>query len=336
MNYLERKITEQSAIPGLGVLASAGGLQELEKAGDSLHVSGRGGVEGILSTGDGKVELICFASQTLAYVKSLSGYPAYYPLRDSAIERPVKAVLMDLDGTTVSSELFWVWIIERTTATLRGEDSFKLEAEDLPFVSGHSTTEHLQYCIGKYMRGVSIEQARERYFALFRYEMAEIAAGRGRAGAFTPARGIKEFLLELKEREIKIALVTSGLYEKAMPEILSAFKTLGLGAPEDFYDSIITAGFQPGNRNYGTIGELSPKPHPWLYAESALVGLGIPFEERGSVVGIDDSSAGICSVRLAGFAAVGIAGGNIIEAGAGALCTEVCSGFGEISTLLFG
>ena len=32
----------------------------------------------------------------------------------------------------------------------------------------------------------------------------------------------------------------------------------------------------------GTLGELSPKPHPWLYAEAACIGLGIPFEERAT------------------------------------------------------
>jgi beta-phosphoglucomutase-like phosphatase (HAD superfamily) len=336
MSYLDRKISEQTKIPGLGVLAAADGLRELDKSSDSLHVSGKGGVEGILSTGDGKLEFICFASQTLAYVKSLSGYPAYYPLRDVSMDEPVKAVLMDLDGTTVNSEQFWVWIIERTVAFFRGDNLFTLEPEDIPFVSGHSTTEHLQYCIGKYLSGVAIEEVRARYFTIFRHEMAEIAAGRGRPDAFTPSRGIKEFLLRLKESKIKIALVTSGLYEKAMPEILAAFKTLGLGAPEDFYDSIITAGFQPGHNNYGTIGELSPKPHPWLYAESAVVGLGLSFEQRGTIVGIDDSAAGVCSVRLAGFSAIGVGGGNIAHAGTKALCTHFCEGFDDVSDLLFG
>ena len=50
--------------------------------------------------------------------------------------------------------------------------------------------------------------------------------GRGKEGAFTPSHGLKEFLLALKEMNIKIGLVTSGLYEKAWPEILSAFRTL--------------------------------------------------------------------------------------------------------------
>ena len=41
---------------------------------------------------------------------------------------------------------------------------------------------------------------------------------------------------------IKLGLVTSGLYEKAYPEILDAFKTLNMGDPAEFYDTIITAG----------------------------------------------------------------------------------------------
>ena len=89
--------------------------------------------------------------------------------------------------------------------------------------------------------------------------------------------------MALKARGVKIGLVTSGLYEKAWPEIVAAFRALGMGDPRDFYDAIITAGFPLRQGEAGTLGELSPKPHPWLYAEAARVGLGIPFEARNSV-----------------------------------------------------
>ncbi len=56
--------------------------------------------------------------------------------------------------------------------------------------------------------------------------------------------------------------------------------TLGMGDPRDFYDAIITAGFPLRKGEAGTLGELSPKPHPWLYAETARVGLGLSFEDR--------------------------------------------------------
>ncbi len=98
--------------------------------------------------------------------------------------------------------------------------------------------------------------------------------------------------------------------------------------------SIITAGFAICKGEVGTLGELSPKPHPWLYAEAARVGLGIDFAQRHHVIGIEDSGAGVCSIRLAGFAPIGFAGGNINESGTRALCTQFADQFGQILSLL--
>ncbi len=263
------------------------------------------------------------------------GYPAYYPVPDVRIEKPLKAVLMDLDGTTVRSEEFWVWIIQQTTASLLGKPEFQLEEADLPFVSGHSVSEHLTHCIEKYCPDKTVEQARVFYFEHTHREMEAILKGKGRKNAFKPSPGIRDFLLELKSRNVKLGLVTSGLYEKAYPEILSAFETLNMGKPDDFYDAIITAGFPLRKGSCGTLGELSPKPHPWLYAEVCRVGLGLEFSDRHHVVGIEDSSAGIASIRLAGFAAIGIKDGNIIEGGTLGLCNHFCDSFEEILNVLF-
>jgi beta-phosphoglucomutase-like phosphatase (HAD superfamily) len=164
--------------------------------------------------------------------------------------------------------------------------------------------------------------------------MKEILEGRGKADAFEPAPGLKDFLLELKAKNIKIGLVTSGLFEKAWPEIISAFRQLNMGDPKDFYDAIISAGEALRKGSVGTLGELTPKPHPWLYAEVARVGLGIPYEDRDHVVGLEDSGAGVCSIRLAGFAAIGVRGGNIVESGTRALCSHFCRGFDEILRII--
>ena len=316
--------------PNLGTDAAALGLIPLEVSGDSLFKAGSGGVQSIARTSDGVVEFIGFENHTLAHVSSSMGYPAYYPVHPVSLEKPVKAVLMDLDGTTVHSEEFWIWIIQQATASLLGNPRFELEEADIPHVSGHSVSEHLQYCIRKYCPGKSVEEARARYFEHTHRELAAILAGGGRPNAFTPAPGIKEFLLELKGRGILIGLVTSGLHEKAYPEILSAFRTLEMGDPAEFYDSIITAGFPLRAGHAGTLGELSPKPHPWLYAEASRVGLGIPFHERGRVVGIEDSGAGICSVRLAGFSPIGIGGGNLQASGTAGLCHSLHDDFAGI------
>ena len=321
-------------IPDIGGITDESAMRSLQKCSDGVFKVGAGGVVSITATGDGKVEFIAFENNTLAYVKSAMGYPAYYPVHPVNVQKPIKAVLMDLDGTSVHSEPFWIWIIQKTVASLLDNPKFELEDADTPFVSGHSVSEHLQYCINKYCTDKTVEQARKYYFEHTRFEMNEITQGRGRKNAFVPSPGIKEFLMELKGMGVKIGLVTSGLYEKAWPEILSAFKTLDMGDPKEFYDAIITAGFQPGDGAAGTLGELSPKPHPWLYAETARVGLGIDFADRNSVIGIEDSGAGVCSIRLAGFSTIGITGGNIVESGTKELCCNYCSTFEEILKLI--
>lgn len=149
--------------------------------------------------------------------------------------------------------------IEQTTARLLGKSNFKRETEDEPFISGHSVSEHLQYMIDKYAKGKSLELARQYYFEIVNNEMDEIMNGRGKQEAFTPAPDLREFLMTVKENGIKIGLVTSGLYEKAMPEIISAFKQLNMGNPLDFYDCIITAGQALKKGQAGTLGELVEK-----------------------------------------------------------------------------
>ncbi len=311
-------------------------MKKLDRSSDGFFVNGEDGVLSISSTDDGKVEFIDFNSKKLALVNSSLSYPAYYRVPSTSLEYPVKAVLMDLDGTSVRSEDFWIWIIEKSIASLRKDSSFRLEQEDLPYVSGHSVSEHLTYCLKKYCSGGSIDQARAYYFEHTHREMNLILQGKGRTDAFTPVKGLKEFLSSLKEEGIKIGLVTSGLYEKAWPEILSAFRTLNMGRPEDFYDAIITAGFPLKKGQPGTLGELSPKPHPWLYGETACIGLGIPYGQRHQVLGIEDSGAGICSIKLAGFTAVGMSGGNIEESGTLELCDHYCHDFNEILRIVKG
>ena len=316
-----------NSFPNLGKSFHCLGLTRMLRTSDMRFTSGVDGVREVARTGDAKVEFIGFEDHTLALVNSSMGYPAYYPVDSVEDEQPISAVLMDLDGTTVHSEEFWVWIIQMTTASLLGNPKFELEEADLPFVSGHSVSEHLKYCIEKYCPDASLEEARRYYFKHTHREMKLILEGKGKPGAFRPSPGIREFLYELKDLGIKIGLVTSGLYEKAFPEILDAFKTLEMGDPLDFYDAIITAGHALRKGEAGTLGELSPKPHPWLYAETLRVGLGLSYEQRHSTIGIEDSGAGVCSIRLAGMQAWGIGGGNINDSGTRGLCSQYASNF---------
>ena len=309
-------------------------FEKLDVGGDGYFSVGQNGVNQILLSQDKKVEFIFFDSHTLAFVRSALGYPAFYPVLPVKIEKPVKAVLMDLDGTSVRSEDFWIWIIEQVTAKLLNNSAFQLEESDLPFVSGHSVSEHLEYCTKKYCPDKALEEARKYYMEITRREMKNILEGRGKENAFVPVEGLKDFLYALKDRNIKIGLVTSGLYEKAWPEIVAAFRTLKMGDPAEFYDAIVSAGFPLQKGAPGTLGELQAKPHPWLYAETAKVGLGIDFSDRHSVVGMEDSGAGVCSVRLAGFSCLGMAGGNIKQSGLKSLCSDFCDNFDEMLRII--
>lgn len=324
---------KEKRYPGIGKI---GQMIALSSSETGSFTAGKDGVKAIFTPLDRKVEFIVFEDKTLCNVKSALGYPAIYQVPEASYEGPATAILMDLDGTSVRSESFWVWIIEQSIAKLMKEPHFTLQAEDEPYVSGHSVSEHLQYCIDKYCPGKGLEDARRYYFETTEYEMKEILEGRGKAGAFEPAHGLKEFLTEVKGHGIRIGLVTSGLYTKAMPEIISAFRTLGMGDPLEFYDAIITAGQTFSRTQTGTIGELAPKPHPWLYSETAKVGLGIAGEEKGSVLGFEDSSAGVVSIRLAGFQAVGVAGGNIASGGVQSLCMETVSELCDSLPLILG
>lgn len=100
-------------IPNIGDITNESGFKLLEKTSNGEFSIGQNGVNAIVATGDGKVEFICFDFKSLALVNSGLGYPAYYPVHDVEMKKPVKAVLMDLDGTTVRSEEFWIWIIEK-------------------------------------------------------------------------------------------------------------------------------------------------------------------------------------------------------------------------------
>ena len=325
-------------IVGLGTITDldAAGLIALKTGGDGMFHVGARGVEHILTPLDRKVEFIVYPDRTLCYVKSAMGYPALYPLEAASFEGPAEAVLMDLDGTSVHSEQFWIWVIEQTTARLLKNPKFQLDEADIPHVSGHSVSEHLQHCIHKYAPGKKVEEARGHYFDIVHFEMEEIMQGRGRPNAFEPAPGLKEFLLTLKAHKVRIGLVTSGLFEKAWPEILSAFRTLDMGDPKTFYDAIISAGFAIRPGQVGTLGELTPKPHPWLYAETARVGLGIEPSRRQRVLGMEDSAAGVVSVRLAGFACLGIAGGNITASGVGSLLFKDCATLADALPVILG
>ncbi|MGI6714420.1 MAG: HAD family hydrolase [Bacilli bacterium] len=276
------------------------------------------------------IEFFEKGNQTFVQINQC-GVEVIYPLRKTVKNKTTKYVLMDLDGTTVESEEFWMYLIELTCREMLADASFRLSFDDVPFVSGFSTFEHLEYCKEKYGFSQEISEALACYHKIARDELNQIMEGRGNINAFKPRPGLRDFLVKLQRNGIKIGLATSGLDYKAIPEIVSAFKLIALGDPLEFYDSIITGGRQKNKGEYGTLGELAAKPHPWIYRELAL---GLEIEDFGDAIVIEDSSAGVLSARLAGINVIGFKDGNLIASGLDKECIKMVDTFEEIEEFL--
>lgn len=298
---------------------------------DGLFEAGQN-VEKIFISNDKKEEYIFFSNgRILVSVISNICPAAYYEFLPSKIKTPVKAILMDLDGTSVISEEFWIELIRLTVSTALENKNFIFHEEDMPFISGNSVSEHLLYCKNKFKLKDDLSNLISIYYSYFE-GFLNMKNDNYIMKYFHPRDNLKSFLLSLKKNNIKIGLVTSGTIEKAMFEIEAAFKIMDIEeSPDSFYDCIITAGKSVNKSICGTLGELVAKPHPWLYRENALVGLGIDFTERNQIVCIEDSAAGVMSSRLAGFPTIGIAGGNIKRSG----CKKFCQYFIENLVELF-
>ncbi len=262
-----------------------------------------------------------------------TGVCATYPLKPAVFEPKAKALLMDLDGTTVQSEEFWIYLIEKTVKTLLKDEKFSFVEEDIPYVSGFSTIEHLTYAMKKYHVACDIATANAAYHAIAEHELKEILESRGNVSAFKPRENLKEFLTAVKVNGIKIGLVTSGLDYKAIPEIVSTFRVLNMGDPLDFYDAIITGGKRKIAGDYGTLGELSVKPHPWVYAE---IGMALAGENKQNVITLEDSSSGVLSSRLAGYGVIGLSDGNIIQSGLESFCVKMTDRLDEVLKTILG
>ncbi len=260
------------------------------------------------------------------------GVSADYRIDPVEFHGPAQAILMDLDGTTLTSEEFWVFIIQETMKKLLGDPRFSLEEADVPYVSGFTTVDHLNYCIRKYSPDRSIDRAVALYHETAEFELQEIMEGRGHVDAFRPMDGLKEFLTGVKKRGIPIGLATSGLDYKAIPEIVAAFRALDMGDPREFYDAIITGGRRKDVGDYGTLGEVVSKPHPWIYTELAYLGLKITDPTR--VIGIEDSAAGVLSLRFSSFPVIGLESGNIGQSGLDCLCHKKVARLPDILELI--
>lgn len=309
-----------------------GTQSRIEETSDKLFSIDRNAQE-IYCSVDKKIEFVIFpGSICMAGVTSALSNTVYYPLCDVSIGNKITSVVMDLDGTTASSEKFWIEIIRQVVVKMTGDSNFQFKKSDFPFISGHSVSEHLSYCITRYSPLFDIYEAMDIYKKIYTKELKAIVND-SKASAFEPTKGIKRFILEAKKHNVKIGLVTSGVYDKAYPEILAILHRLNETDPSKFYDSIVTAGSTLKDNLFGTLGEISAKPHPWLYIESTRIGLSEPKCSQ-SIIGFEDSGAGVMALRLAGIPVIGIKNGNIVSSGYEKFCEFMVDDMDEALDIL--
>ena len=317
-------------------------LATLDVPGQGTLRVGRDGVTALARNRGGEFVFITRGEHTeIMLCTKVDINPPRFALLPVSVQAPLAGVLLDLDGTSIKSEPLWVEVIFRVTNEMRGRGNLTalegFTTEDMPHVSGRTVPDHLTYCRDRYFPDGTVEEARAIYDRITRSdeEMGTIAAGLARKGktSYEPAPGLKELLLLLKERGVKIAMVTSGLYYKARPELDATFTKMALGEPLEFLDGFISAGWRVGKGQAGTMGDAVAKPWPNLYFEAAKA-LGFETAEAGRFVIVGDTASDVGSARTMGVAIIGVGGGNIEEAGVRRLCWKLADDLHEVRQVL--
>jgi beta-phosphoglucomutase len=234
-----------------------------------------------------------------------------YPFMTAIIKKPIKAVMMDMDGSSTDTEKLVLIAQRKMMAEALCMDAFEFKAKDMQHIMGDSTSNHINYLIREYK--LSPDKARDyekTYYRHYHQSLYDIKEGKIQ-GLVQPMPHLKEFLLYLKENNIKVGLVTSSLQDEMEIVMDEVFRVMEMGVDfRNFYDGIISAGIQGQKGKIGTLGELCLKPHPWLYRDMGQRLLGMNLDEREHCVVIEDSTAGLVSGRLAGYPVIWVPHGD--------------------------
>jgi len=188
----------------------------------------------------------------------------------------MKAVIFDMDGVIVDSELQWqlaeVELFRRLVPLWRAEDHHKIVGLGV---------EDLYHFLA---REYSMTAAKE-HFLRECHDLAEVVYDQ--RAALTP--GVKELLDDLRRRRVPIALASSSP-RAWISMVLSRF------ALADFFSVVACADDVPAGRT---------KPEPDLYL-LALRGLGLKAE---SCLAIEDSALGVRAAKRAGLTCAALRNG---------------------------
>lgn len=178
----------------------------------------------------------------------------------------IDAVVFDMDGVIFDSEKIYLKCL-----TAVGEKYRILDFEDLCYATIGTTDLHMkEVFLSHYGEDFPFDTYMDEMFVLFRKE-AE--------GGLPLKKGAREILAYLKENNIKVALATSTIREKALPEIRNA----GL---EPFFDQFICGDMIENGK---------PEPDIYLKACEAL------HVNPENACAIEDSFNGVRSASRAGM-----------------------------------
>lgn len=197
-----------------------------------------------------------------------------------------QAVVFDLDGTLVDLRAVYVLAHQLTAREVLAIELDEARILEL-MAAGSPIREHMAHLD---------EEAADRLVEVFveRYRQQ-------RADLAQPFAGVDELLACLRDRDIRIAVVTSKLRDDAVPELAAT-------RLEEYVEVLVT--FEDTNQH-------KPSPAPQLEALRRLGASG--------GVGVGDLPSDIASARAAGLRALGVSWGygsvqGLREAGAERVC----------------
>jgi HAD superfamily hydrolase (TIGR01509 family) len=182
-----------------------------------------------------------------------------------------KALLFDLDGTLTETDSLHLptWVDVLSPYGVKVDEEFYRES-----ISGRSTSKIVE----DLLPDLSTEEGRK-------LADAKETSFRERAHELEPLPGLLDFMEEVKNRGLSLALVTNAPEENVEAILLA----LELG---EFFDEVVLS---------DEVGPVKPDPAPY---RAALDKLGVHPEEA---LAFEDSTSGIASAVGAGIPTVGIA-----------------------------
>lgn len=110
-----------------------------------------------------------FAAEDYSVVQNPAGvYPSFdiYPLSAPTLHRlpRLDLILMDMDGTTTTTEVLCLHAMEIMVRKMSGDVEFALDrVKDYPHIIGNSTTKHTEYLMGKYRDSFDLAQVKTAF-----------------------------------------------------------------------------------------------------------------------------------------------------------------------------